>query len=116
MKKAKQRKFRVQTRSEHITPAGGNVFLDLGFEAEEAARLKADTDRSIAEKIPDNERWLHAPGVKEKLARADEWMRKNPAKETTAKSLRALKKEMLAVARGERKALLDAPGQRPSSD
>jgi hypothetical protein len=54
--------------------------------------------------------------VKEKLARADEWMRKNPAKETTAKSLRALKKKMLAVARGERKALRDAPGQRPSSD
>lgn len=34
---------------EHITPAGGNVFLDIGFEPEEAARLKADSDRQIAQ-------------------------------------------------------------------
>jgi hypothetical protein len=68
----------------------------------------ADVDRSLDEKIPDNERWLHAPGVKEKLARADEWMRKNPARETSAKSLRRLTKKMLAVARGEHKVPSDA--------
>ena len=32
--------------------------------------------------IPLNERWLHESAIKEKLARADEWMRKHPAKET----------------------------------
>lgn len=34
---------------EHITPGDGNIFLDLGFEPEEAARLKADSDRQIAQ-------------------------------------------------------------------
>ncbi len=28
----------------HVTPAGGNVFADLGFEPEEAARLLAEAD------------------------------------------------------------------------
>ena len=32
--------------------------------------------------VPVNERWLHEPAMKEHLARADEWMRNNPAKET----------------------------------
>ncbi len=32
--------------------------------------------------VPVNERWLHEPAMKKKLARADEWMRKHPAKET----------------------------------
>lgn len=31
----------------HITPADGNVFLDLGFSPDEAARLKAESDRRI---------------------------------------------------------------------
>ena len=31
---------------------------------------------------PVNERWLHEPAMKKKLARADEWMRNHPAKET----------------------------------
>lgn len=30
--------------------------------------------------VPANERWLHEPAMKEKLARADEWMRNNSAK------------------------------------
>lgn len=34
----------------HITPADGNIFLDLGFGKEEAERLLAETDREIAEK------------------------------------------------------------------
>lgn len=37
--------------------------------------------------VPANERWLHEPAMKEKLARADEWMRKNPAKETDLEEL-----------------------------
>jgi hypothetical protein len=32
----------------HMTPAGGNVFLDLGFLPEEAAQLKQDSDKRIA--------------------------------------------------------------------
>jgi hypothetical protein len=28
--------------------------------------------------VPSNERWLHEPAMKKKLARADEWMRNNP--------------------------------------
>jgi hypothetical protein len=29
-----------------------------------------------------NEHWQHGPAMKEKLARADEWMRQNPPRET----------------------------------
>lgn len=36
---------------EHVTPKNGNVFADLGFEAEEAAKLLADADRIIDEKL-----------------------------------------------------------------
>lgn len=40
-----------ETESAHITPAGGNVFGDLGFEADEAAALKTESRRRIAEAI-----------------------------------------------------------------
>lgn len=49
MKRARKRKLRIRTKSEHVTPVGGNVFLDLGFEPEEAARLLAEADRRIDE-------------------------------------------------------------------
>jgi hypothetical protein len=32
--------------------------------------------------VPMNEHWLHEPAMKEKLARADEWMRQNQPRET----------------------------------
>lgn len=35
----------------HITPVGSNIFVDLGFEPEEAARLHAETDQAISEKL-----------------------------------------------------------------
>ncbi|MDR2188503.1 MAG: hypothetical protein LBE62_10715, partial [Azonexus sp.] len=35
----------------HVTPVGGNVFADLGFEPDEAARLLAETDTIISEKL-----------------------------------------------------------------
>ena len=35
----------------HITPVGGNVFADLGFEPEEAEKLLAETDAIISEKL-----------------------------------------------------------------
>lgn len=31
---------KVDVKIRHVTPAGGNVFADLGFEPEEAAKLK----------------------------------------------------------------------------
>jgi hypothetical protein len=37
--------------------------------------------------MPVNERWLHEPAMKEKLARADEWMRQNPPQETDLEAL-----------------------------
>ena len=39
--------------------------------------------------MPVNERWLHEPAMKQQLARADEWMRNNPAKETKLAELEA---------------------------
>lgn len=41
--------------------------------------------------IPDNERWLHAPEMREKLRRAFEWLRQNPARETTPEELERLR-------------------------
>jgi len=41
----------IETRSMHITAVGGNVFADLGFEPEEAAALKAESQRIISEKL-----------------------------------------------------------------
>jgi predicted XRE-type DNA-binding protein len=41
----------IEIKSKHITPAGGNVFADLGFESEEAAALKAESQRIISEKL-----------------------------------------------------------------
>ncbi|WP_211483680.1 hypothetical protein [Azotobacter chroococcum] len=41
----------IDTKTRHITPAGGNVFADLGFGPEEAAALKAESQRIISEKL-----------------------------------------------------------------
>lgn len=41
----------IETKSAHITPVGGNVFADLGFEPEEAAALKVESQRFISEKL-----------------------------------------------------------------
>lgn len=35
----------------HITPIDGNIFADLGFEPEEAAKLQANSKRIISEKL-----------------------------------------------------------------
>lgn len=35
----------------HVTPVGGNIFADLGFEPEEAAALKAESERIISVKL-----------------------------------------------------------------
>lgn len=41
----------IETKSMHTTPVGGNVFADLGFEPKEAAKLLAETDAVISEKL-----------------------------------------------------------------
>lgn len=41
----------IEIDSMHITPVGGNVFADLGFEPEEAAALQAESRRVISEKL-----------------------------------------------------------------
>lgn len=41
----------IETKSMHITPVGGNVFADLGFDPEEAAALQAKSKRIISEKL-----------------------------------------------------------------
>ena len=40
-----------RTKSAHITPAGGNIFADLGFEKEDAELLLGDADRRISDKL-----------------------------------------------------------------
>lgn len=40
-----------KNKSAHVTPVGGNVFADLGFDAQEAAALKAQSQRIISEKL-----------------------------------------------------------------
>jgi predicted XRE-type DNA-binding protein len=42
----------------HVTPAGGNVFADLGFPLEEAEALKAESTRIIMEKLAIKERLM----------------------------------------------------------
>lgn len=41
----------IETKSTHMTPVGGNVFADLGFEPEEAAVLQAKSQRIIREAL-----------------------------------------------------------------
>lgn len=49
---------KVASKTEHITPADGNVFLDLGFEPEEAARMLAKSNKQISEKLAIKERLM----------------------------------------------------------
>jgi predicted XRE-type DNA-binding protein len=63
------------SRIEHVTPAGGNVFADLGFAREEALALKAESDRIILEKLALKEAmmaeiasWIHDKRLKQQDA------------------------------------------------
>ena len=42
--------------------------------------------------VPVNERWLHQPAMREKLAQADAWMRTNPPAETSLEELEAARR------------------------
>lgn len=47
----------------HITPAGGNVFADLGFEPEEAAKLKIKSQLMI-----EISEWIRSQQLKQEEA------------------------------------------------
>lgn len=65
----------IETKSMHITPVGGNVFADLGFEPEEAAALQAESKRVISEKL----------AIKESLmAELAAWIRQKNLKQADA--------------------------------
>ena len=48
----------IDTKSARITPAGGNVFADLGFEPAEAQALQAQSRRIISDKIAIKEKLM----------------------------------------------------------
>ena len=48
----------INTKSARITPAGGNVFADLGFESAEAQALQAQSQRIISDKIAIKEKLM----------------------------------------------------------
>ena len=45
----KEKIMNVNVAPRHVTRADGNIFLDLGFPPDEAAKMLAETDREIAE-------------------------------------------------------------------
>ena len=56
----------------HITPADGNIFTDLGFPPDEAAKLLAETDKAILDRIAIKESlmveissWISSQGLKQ---------------------------------------------------
>ena len=53
----------TETHSAHVTPAGGNVFADLGFEPAEAEALKAQSRRVIAERQEAMDSTSHPTGA-----------------------------------------------------
>ena len=65
----------------------GKAMSGMGFIMEELPGGDIILKRAVV--VPMNERWLHEPEMKKKLARSDEWMRKNPVKETNLDELEA---------------------------
>ena len=63
----------------------GKALAGLEFLMEELPSGDIMLKRAVV--VPMNERWLHEPAMKEKLARADEWMRQNPPSETNLDAL-----------------------------
>ena len=58
----------------HITPAGANIFADLGFEPDEAVQLLEERNKIISEKLSIKESLMTEPccersGVNEKVRR-----------------------------------------------
>ncbi len=60
----------IDSKIRYIMPVGGNIFSDLGFGPEEAAALKAESDKEIAGKL--------ARAVRPKYALADLLAKRTP--------------------------------------
>lgn len=65
----------------------GKAMAGMGFIME--ALPDGDIMLKRAVVVPMNERWLHEPAMKSKLARADEWMRQHPPQESNLDELEA---------------------------
>lgn len=77
------------SKSMHTTPVGGNVFEDLGFEPEEAAALKAESQRRIADML----------AIKDSLmAELAKWMEAKALTPTEAAALLGVTPERLSDA------------------
>lgn len=46
----------IDTEIRHVTKAGTNIFLDLGFEGEEAEQFYAELQRQVSEELALNEK------------------------------------------------------------
>ena len=67
--------MKKNTLTTHITPVGGNVFSDLGFEPDEAKALLTAADQRISEKI----------AIKESLmSEISEWIDEKKLKQVEA--------------------------------
>lgn len=58
----------------------GKALAGMGFILEELPGGDIMLRRAVV--VPMNEAWLHQPAMKERLARAAEWRRQNPPRET----------------------------------
>lgn len=65
----------------------GKALAGRGFIMEELPGGDIMLKRAVV--VPMNERWLHEPAMKDRLDRADDWMRNNPAQETELDELEA---------------------------
>ena len=65
---------KIDTQIRHITEANGNVFRDLGFNAEESTQLKRASEQLIANKIL-------------LMNAMSEWIEKNQLKQAEAASI-----------------------------
>ncbi len=63
----------------------GKALAGTGFLVEELS--DGDILLKRAAIVPVNERWLHEPAMRERLARADAWMRNHPPAETSLEEL-----------------------------
>jgi len=64
--------MKVASKSGHITPAGANIFADLGFEPEEAVKLLKESKLITSEKLAIKESlmtelasWIEAKELKQ---------------------------------------------------
>lgn len=58
----------------------GKALAGMGFIMEELPDGDIILKRAVV--VPMNERWLHEPAMKQRLAQVDDWMRQNPPRET----------------------------------